>query len=418
MITSSMPRPKSRRSPFFRRSRLTVRCGFIPLVDCALPVIAREQGFARAEGLDLVLERDVSWANIRDKVNLGHLDCAHMLAAMPIAATLGIAQVRVPVIAPLALGFNGNAITVSRNLFARMAAMGPVRDGDPAAMAAALARVIADMRAAGDEPLTFGMVFPFSCHNYELRYWLAAGGIDPDRDIRLVVIPPPLIVDSLRAGHIQGFCVGEPWNSLAVEAGLGRIVATKSQIWRLSPEKVLGLRAEWADAHADILAALIRALDRAAVWASDASNHESLARILAEDRYVGAPATMIARILAGDLSLDADGTHVALPDYILFRRAGNSLPSRAQALWLYSQMVRWGQIEPSPQAEALVAQVFRPDLAAPAPPAALPAAAQGASREPVPLLFDGRVFDPKDIAGYLAGFDIGHGGSTPSSQGA
>jgi NitT/TauT family transport system ATP-binding protein len=418
MITSSIPRPKSRRGPFFRRSRPMVRCGFIPLVDCALPVIAREQGFARAEGLDLVLERDVSWANIRDKVNLGHLDCAHMLAAMPIAATLGIAQVRVPVIAPFALGFNGNAITVSRSLFARMAAMGPVPDGDPAAMAAALARVIADMRAAGDEPLTFGMVFPFSCHNYELRYWLAAGGIDPDRDIRLVVIPPPLIVDSLRAGHIQGFCVGEPWNSLAVDAGLGRIVATKSQIWRLSPEKVLGLRAEWANTHGDILAALMRALDRAAAWASDASNHESLARILADDRYVGAPAAMIARILAGDLSLDADGTRVSLPDYILFRRAGNSLPSRAQALWLYSQMVRWGQIEPSPQAEALVARVFRPDLAESASPATSPSGAQGPSREPVPLLFDGRTFDPKDIAGYLAGFEIGHGGSTPSSQGA
>lgn len=418
MITSSIPSPKSRRGPFFRRSRPTVRCGFIPLVDCALPVIAREQGFARAEGLDLVLERDVSWANIRDKVNLGHLDCAHMLAAMPIAATLGIAQVRVPVIAPFALGFNGNAITVSRSLFARMAAMGPVPDGDPAAMAAALARVIADMRAAGDEPLTFGMVFPFSCHNYELRYWLAAGGIDPDRDIRLVVIPPPLIVDSLRAGHIQGFCVGEPWNSLAVDAGLGRIVATKSQIWRLSPEKVLGLREEWADAHGDILAALMRALDRAAAWASDASNHESLARILADDRYVGAPAAMIARILAGDLSLDADGTRVSLPDYILFRRAGNSLPSRAQALWLYSQMVRWGQIEPSPQAEALVARVFRPDLAESASSAISPSGTQGPGREPVPLLFDGRVFDPKDIAGYLAGFEIGHGGSTPSSQGA
>lgn len=404
-----MPMTKSpipRRGSFLRRSRPSVRCGFIPLVDCALLVAAHEQGFAQREGVDLELQRDVSWANIRDKVNLGHLDCAHMLAAMPIAATLGISQVRVPQIAPFALGFNGNAITVSRALYGRMAATGLARGNDPAAMAAALARVVGEMREAGEAPLTFGMVFPFSCHNYELRYWLAAGGIDPDRDLRLVVIPPPLIVESLEAGHIQGFCVGAPWNSLAVEAGLGRIVTTKSQIWRLSPEKVLGLRADWAESNGEVLAALLRALEQAAAWASDPGNHGRLARLLAQERYVGLPQAMIARILNGELRLDAEGTVTRLPDFLLFRRAGNNLPAPAQALWIYSQMARWGQIAPSPEAQALAAQVFRPDLAISAQSGGLPKSAPLRVDDVVPAMFDGRAFDPANIAGYLAGFDI------------
>jgi len=227
-----------------------IHAGYIPLVDCGALVAARELGFDRRHGIDLRLHREVSWANIRDKVNVGVLDCAHMLAPMPIASSLGIGHVREPVIAPMALGLNGNAITVSRSLFTHMADI----DGENAraggmAAASALAKVVAERRKKGAEPLTLGMVYPFSCHNYELRYWLAAAGIDPDVDLRLVVIPPPLMAASLRAGQIHGFCVGEPWNSLAVEQGIGRIVATKTELWRNSPEKVLGMRLSWAEAN-------------------------------------------------------------------------------------------------------------------------------------------------------------------------
>ena len=184
-----------------RRDASTIVAGFIPLVDCAPLVVAAEKGFAAAEGLDLRLVREVSWANIRDRICLGHFDVAHMLAGMPIAASLGIGCLRTPMLAPFSLGLNGNAITVSRGLYQRLLALAD--DGatltDPLASGAALKKVIENGAARGLPPLTFGMVFPFSCHNYQLRYWMAAGGIDPDRDVRLVVIPPPLMVESLSA---------------------------------------------------------------------------------------------------------------------------------------------------------------------------------------------------------------------------
>lgn len=385
-----------------RGASRTVRAGFIPLVDCAVLVAAVERGFARAENIDLRLERDVSWANIRDKVNLGHLDCAQMLAGMPIASSLGIGHVRVPMIAPMALGLNGNAITVSAALYARMAATGKARDGDPAAMVSALADVVAEDRAAGREPMTFGMVFPFSCHNYELRYWLAAGGLRPDRDVRLVVIPPPLIVESLKAGHIQGFCVGAPWNSIAVEEGLGRIVATKSQIWPRSPEKVLGLQTGWAARNPETLAALIRALERAAAWADAPENRAALADMLGRPDYVGVDAGMLRQILDGDIPLGDGGPQLDNSELIVFQRHGATVPRTACAMWLYSQMVRWRQIEPSRQAEAAARAAFRPDIHA----SALGVTAAQASGAGASLpLFDGLPFDPDDVAGYLARLD-------------
>ena len=238
-----------------------VHAGFMPLIDCAPLVIAKELGFDRQHGFSLVLHREVSWANIRDKVDVGAFDCAHMLAPMPIAATLGLGRATEPIIAPMALSLNGNAITVSPPLYADML------DADtPATLAGgmdaarAVAAVVRRREAAGRAPLTFGMVFPFSCHNYDLRYWLAAAGIDPDNDVNLVVIPPPLLAASLKDGRIDGFCVGQPWNSVAVAAGTGIIVATKSELWAMSPEKVLGVRETWAARNADLVANMVRAL--------------------------------------------------------------------------------------------------------------------------------------------------------------
>src|SRR5579864_4975394 len=187
--------------------------GFIPLVDAAALIVAVDKGFAAAEGLDVTLVREVSWSNIRDKLNIGLFEAAHLLAPVAIASSLGIGHVKVPIVAPFNLGINGNAITVSPSLHAAIMAEIDGDPFDPMATAKALARVVAARRRLGAEPLTFGMTFPFSTHNYQLRFWMAAGGIDPDEDVRLVVLPPPFMVNSIAGGQIDGFCVGAPWNS-------------------------------------------------------------------------------------------------------------------------------------------------------------------------------------------------------------
>ena len=221
--------------------------GFIPLVDAAALIIAVDKGFAAAEGLDVTLVREVSWSNVRDKLNIGLFDAAHLLAPVAIASSLGLGHVKVPIVAPFNLGLNGNAITVSPALHA--AIMGEIEGDafDPMATALALARVVAIRRKSGAEPLTFGMTFPFSTHNYQLRFWMAAGGVDPDEDVRLVVLPPPYMVDSLANGHVDAFCVGAPWNSVAVDLGVGHILHFVSDILVRAAEKVLAVRQSWSE---------------------------------------------------------------------------------------------------------------------------------------------------------------------------
>lgn len=407
----------------------TIRVGFLPLVDSAVLVTAAEKEFARQEGLELKLLRDFSWAGIRDKVNLGHCDCAHMLAGMPIASTLGVGHVTVPMLAPMALGLGGNAIAVSEALWQDMARAGAVVHDGPMAMGRALKSVVEARAQTGAEPLTFAMVFSYSSHNYELRYWLAAVGIDPDRDVRLVVIPPQLMVESLKAGQIQGFCAGSPWPGLAVEAGIGRIVTSKAEIWQRSPEKVLGVSAAWAESNEDDLLALLRALHGAAQWADDPANHGELAEILARPHYVGEDAELIFRTLRGSLSYGSDDDVRQVDDFFVFHRNLANFPWQSHALWFYSQMVRWKQVASSAWAEAAAKAVYRPDLyrKALAPlGVALPVAdskLEGALEQPTPVsspagplflgpdrFFDGRVFDPDKVDRYLAGFETGKRG--------
>jgi ABC-type nitrate/sulfonate/bicarbonate transport system substrate-binding protein len=374
--------------------------GFIPLLDCASLAAAAERGFAAEEGLDLTLVRETSWANIRDRIIVGHFDAAHMLGPMAVASTLGIGHVKVPLIAPCSLGLGGNAITVSLPLWESMLREGAVAGGDPRIQAMALKRLLAARSRQDLGPLTFGMVYPFSCHNYELRYWLAAAGIDPDRDVRLVVIPPPLLADAMRAGQIDGFCVGEPWSSLAVDAGVGAIVATTTAIWPRSPEKVLGCREEWAEHHPTELAALLRALYRAALWCERAENHAQLARLLAEPRYVGTAAELLHRGLSGRL-VPAPGTRPApVDEFFVPARHAATFPWVSHALWFYTQMVRWRQIEPAPEHLPRVCGSYRPDLyrAALAPIGVEPPR----DDTKIERFFDDGVFDPADIKGYLS----------------
>jgi ABC-type nitrate/sulfonate/bicarbonate transport system substrate-binding protein len=388
----------------------SVIVGFIPLLDCAPLIVATEKGFAAAENLELTLVRETSWANIRDRVVVGHFDAAHMLGPMAVASTLGIGHLQVPVVAPFSLGLGGNAITVSGALWKLMKAAGAHVGADPATQASALRNVVATRELRSETPLTFAMVYPFSCHNYELRYWLAAAGIDPDRDVRLVVLPPPLLVDALREGQIDGFCVGEPWNSLAVSVGVGHIVTPTTAIWRLSPEKVLGCRLDWAERHPERVSSLVRALYRAAMWCENLQNHDELARLLAEPRFVGAPADILMRGLSNKLTLMPDDSPHSVADFYIPARHAATFPWRSHALWFYSQMVRWRQIEFKPEHIATVEATYRPDLYRTAlAPLGIELPLQDLKVEgrsaPGQLatdgFFDRKVFDPGDLAAYL-----------------
>ncbi len=394
--------------------------GFMPLTDSAILVAAREFGLARAEGIDLVLTRETSWANIRDRMAVGHFVAAHLLAPMPVASNLGLSPLSLPLIAPMALGLGGNAVTVSLDLWQRMRAAGASAGIDPGAAGAALKRVIDARRGDGLDPLQLAVVHPHSGHNFELRYWLRACGIDPERDVDIVIVPPPLIADALASKRIDGFCVGEPWNSVAVAAGSGRMATVKAAIWRSSPEKVLGVRADWADANPDLHARLIRALWHAAGFCSRPENRAAVAEVLARPEYLGLPAELVVRALTGKLYLDRD-TVAAIDDFFIpFERAA-TFPWRSHAAWFYSQMVLSGQVEHTERNAAIAMQSYRPDLYRTALEplgAAVPSAnskVEGALLEPTAVgsptgkiilgpdgFFDGRVFDPDRLDDYIA----------------
>jgi NitT/TauT family transport system ATP-binding protein/nitrate/nitrite transport system substrate-binding protein len=374
-----------------------LKLGFIPLTDCAPIVVAKERGLFEAEGLDVSLSREASWANIRDKVVSGVLDGAHMLAPMALAASLGASAPAAPLIAPLSLNANGSSITLSRALAEQLRTLG---DGDapPGAprTAHALKRLIDLRAAAGEQPLTFTVVFPFSIHNYLLRYWLADAGIDPDRDVRLTVTPPPRTAARMLAGEVDGFCAGAPWGAVAEAAGAGVIWVQGSRLWRGAPDKVLGVTAAWAGRHPNTLQAALRALIRAAMWADEPGNRDALAVLLSDPRYVDAPVAALRRAL---VEPDAFALH--------FHAEDAGYPRRAHALWLLSQMRRWGQIGEGADVSAAADQVYRPDLYLEAAEAiGAPTRGRLLDAEPLAPLFDGRGFEPARFDDYLESFPL------------
>lgn len=380
-----------------------LRIGFIPLVDAAALIVAVDKGFAAAEGLNVTLVREVSWSNVRDKLNIGLFDAAHLLAPVAIASSLGLGHVKLPIAAPFNLGLNGNAITVSPALHGAIMAEIDGDRFDPMATALALARVVAKRRKSGAEPLTFGMTFPFSTHNYQLRFWMAAGGVDPDEEVRLVVLPPPYMVDSLANGHVDAFCVGAPWNSVAVDLGVGHILHFVSDILVRAVEKVLAVRQDWSDKNPDTVAALVRAASRAAEFIEQTENRAEAARILSAPERIGVDAEVVQRTLDGRLKISPDGTLRESSRYLLVGREGAARPDPVQAAWLYAQMVRWGQASVSPEALKTAMAVFRPDLY----DAALGRQASPADASGAIGAFAGPAFDANDIAGHLAAFEIG-----------
>ncbi|SMF36366.1 NitT/TauT family transport system ATP-binding protein/nitrate/nitrite transport system substrate-binding protein [Tistlia consotensis] len=407
-------------------AKTTLRIGYVPLLDCAIPLVAEAEGFAARHGLALELLPEISWAAIRDKVAFGALEGAHMLAGIPLAVSLGVGLPAIPMVAPMALGLGGNAITVGLGLFRAM------RAADPAAMAGprrdsarALAAVIAREQAEGAPKRRFASVFPVSSHAYELRYWLASAGLDPDGDVELTVLPPSRMAESLGTSQIDGYCVGEPWSLVTLSAGIGAVVATKADIWPLAPEKVLGLRTDWADRNPEVLAALLRAFAEAAVWADAPENRPALARLLAP--RLGVDLRLLETALCGSVALAPGRPAEPLPHRPVFHAAAATFPWRSQALWLLTQMARWGQIPRESDFAGVAAAVYRPDLYRAAlsggglsvPVADLkPEGAHDAPYEvaaverpaiilPPDRFIDGRTFDPSEPTAYLAGFGRG-----------
>lgn len=381
-----------------------LRIGFIPLADAAALIVAIDKGFAKEEGLDVELIREVSWSNVRDKLNIGLFDAAHLLAPVAIATSLGLGHVRVPLIAPFNLGLNGNAITVTTALYKALQEKAEGDVTDPKVSAKALAAIVAERKAKGAPPLNFGMTFPFSTHNYQLRFWMASAGVDPDEDVQMVVLPPPFMVESIQNGHVDAFCVGAPWNSVAVDLGIAHILHFVSEILQRAAEKVLALRAKWAIDNPEAVHALVRAHGKAVAFIEEEANRDEVCRILsAPDRLNVAP-EISRRTLDGRLKVSPQGEYRSSDRYLLVGRRGAARPDRIQAAWLYAQMVRWGQAPMSRDLLIEARNVFRPDLydevlgPGDVPPASEPKDGVGA--------FDGPEFNPADIEGHLAPWKI------------
>jgi ABC-type nitrate/sulfonate/bicarbonate transport system substrate-binding protein len=397
-------------------TRHAIAAGFVPLLDSALLVVAHEMGFAEEQGIALALLRERSWASIRDRLAVRHIDVAHILGPMPIAGNLGLNVPAPEMIVPMALGLGGNAVTVSPALWQAMADKGATDDLDARANGAALREVISTRRGA---PLRLGVVHPYSGHNYELRYWLAASGIDPDRDVQIVVLPPPDMGDALAEDVIDGYCAGEPWNTFGVRRRGGHLATVKAAIWRSSPEKVLGVNARWGEANPEAMAAMLVALHHASVWCSRSENHEALATLLAKHAYVGCDVKLLLPALSGRLSVGG-GVVRFIGDFFVPNARAATFPWRSHALWFYTQMVRWRQIEHTTQRQRIAAETYRPDIyraslkdlgiAMPSASAkvegaltvATPVGSSGALTLGPDGFFDGGRFDPEDIDAYIA----------------
>ena len=332
--------------------------GFIKLTDMAPLAIAKEKGFFEDEGLSVTLTAQSNWKVLLDGVISGELDGAQMLAGQPIAATIGYGT-KGALVTPFSMDLNGNAITVSNAVWALMKpglALGD--DGKPVhPISAASLKPVLEAYAADGKPFNLGMVFPVSTHNYELRYWLAAGGINPGLyapddtsgqiggDVLISVTPPPQMPATLEAGTIDGYAVGEPWNQAAVAKGIGVPVITDADIWKNNPEKVFGLTADFVQENPQTTLALTKALIRAAIWLdeNDNANRAEAVQILSSPDYVGADAAVIGNSMTGTFEYEAGDKRPA-PDFNVFFRYNATYPYYSDAVWFLTQMRRWGQI--------------------------------------------------------------------------
>ncbi len=370
----------------------SLRIGIIALTDCSSIVIAKEKGFFAKHGLDVTVVKGASWAAIRDSLSHGDLHATHMLLGMPIASTMGLGgSPRVPMVVPWMINRNGQAISLKAAWKGQVGA-------DPKALAP-LAFAARDKGS----PLTFAMTFPPGTHAMWIRYWLAAGGIDPDRDISLITIPPPQMVANMKVGKMDGFCVGEPWNARAIADGIGYTAITTQEIWKDHPEKVCAFTKEFADKHPRTVKAVLKALHEASVWLDTMSNRAEQAQLVSKTTYINCPPDIIQGRLEGRYDY-GDGRSTQDPLYMTFHDRNCNYPQRKYGVWWLSQFRRWGMVEGVPDYDGIAAQVMRPDLYEEAM-SELGVEHGGASDAPE-TLFDGVTFDPRQPEAYAQGFAV------------
>ncbi|QQD19782.1 ABC transporter substrate-binding protein [Spongiibacter nanhainus] len=414
-----------------------LKFGFIKLTDMAPLAIAYEKLFFEEEGLFVTLEAQANWKVLLDRVITGELDGAHMLAGQPLGATIGFGT-QAHIITAFSMDLNGNGITVSNDIWEQMKPSIPKRDdGKPVHPIKAdyLKPVVEKYKAEG-KPFNMGMVFPVSTHNYELRYWLASGGIHPgyyapkrgdiggqiDADALLSVTPPPQMPATLEAGTIYGYCVGEPWNQQAVFKGIGVPVITDYEIWKDNPEKVFGVSKEWADKYPNTHIAVVKALIRAAKWLDDNNNanRPEAVKILSQSNYVGADYEVIANSMTGTFEYEK-GDKRPVPDFNVFFRYNATFPYYSDAIWYLTQMRRWGQIaehKPDSWYMDIAKKVYRPDIYAEAAKQLIAEGKMSASdfpdfdsetgfKPPQTEFIDGITYDGSKPNDYLEQFEIG-----------
>lgn len=389
-----------------------LKIGFIALTDCAPLVIAKEKGFFAAEGLDVdVAKEGGGWPGIQQKVISGEYDFSHALAGMPIAATLGI-NGEANLQALLSLDYNGNAITFGNKIIGEMEKHGLKKEERPVTADSLKKYIDAKHTAEGSnyQPLNFGMVHPVSTHNYELRYWMAGSGIKPDEDTTIKPFPPPTMPQNLIAGNIDGYCVGEPWNTRIVEKNAGSALVTNYDIWNNNPEKVLQARADFIEKNPETTKAVMRAVLKAQMWLDESwENREEAIKYLAQDNYVKAPVDVLRKSMSGTF-LYNPGVDSKNPMFNTFANYYAAYPFYSHGMWFITQMYRWGQLTTPVDMKATIEKVYRPDLfegvAKEVGYQLPPSAWKKDGVDEYNKFIDGKVWDPNKAVDYIYDFKV------------
>lgn len=369
-----------------------MRFGIIALTDCSPIVVAHEKGFFKKYGINSTVVKGANWAAIRDSLSNGDIQATHMLLGMPIASTMGLlGSPQKPMVVPWILNRNGQSITLKLDL------KGKVKD-DPKAL-----KPLADAAKAAGAPMTFAMTFPPGTHAMWTRYFLGAGGVNPDADVSLITIPPPQMVANMKVGKMDGFCVGEPWNARAVADGIGFTAINTQDIWKDHPEKVCAFTAEFAEKNPKTVKAVVKALHEASVWLDDMANRPEQAEIVSRPTYINCPPDLILPRLQGKYDL-GDGRVKDDPNYMIFSQRNCNYPQYKYAAWWLTQFRRWGMVEGKPDYDGVARKVMRPDIYEEAMKEL--GYKHGGPDDKPETLFDGATFDPKDPEKYATSFPV------------
>jgi nitrate/nitrite transport system substrate-binding protein len=374
--------------------------GIIALTDCSPFVVAHEKGFFQKHGVESNIVKQANWKAVQDALATGAIQMTHMLIGMPIASTMGLlGSQKIPMVIPWMANRNGQAISLKADFKGKVGA-------DPKPL-----KPFVDAAKAAGKPLTFAMTFPPGTHAMWIRYWLAAGGVNPgdpkgeSADVKLITIPPPQMVENMKRGEMDGFCVGEPWNARTVSEGIGYTAITTQEIWKDHPEKVAAFKADFADQNPKLVKAALKALHEASVWLDEEKNKEEQAKIVSATGYINCKPDLILGRMKGEYDY-GDGRKVEKdPHAMMFSQRNCNYPQPAYCKWWLTQLRRWGFTDGAPDYEGVTKQVMRPDLYEEAMKEL--GVKYGGPDDTPQKLFDGVTFDPKgDLEKYAKGFAV------------